>query len=537
MIENINQYSRKVSTGQYYPVVIIPKAIRSILEKYPEYYRPASQIQKPCAPQKPIFPNVCFTYKDYADWLNSLSEEKAIIYKQYADVRKDKIFYEHKEKKVKWKDSRYYSLFILSSFLFLLGVPTTYIAAYDEDPNGFWRMFVVLLLFCGISMALIYKEINERNNLEYEQNIYYYKNALYTYVDDLITYVKRFNSYETAYKEYLKSLDEYNEDIRSKKKNPKVYSIRQRAYQLVNRTLKICELTYDEINTVKKGWAENFFYVEMLNYDKGFPFDIYVNVKVESTQDRGVVYYPDFLLCSNDGYVKKIYYDIEIDEPYAQSTGEPIHAVGMDSSRDNFFWNNDVIVIRFAESQIFKDSNRCIRFIKELHECLIGMNEFHMQMGINRCYNFKVERWSMELAMEWSKIHYRETYIPQILFCDRDNILYNNDRLALIKASQLDKKSISEISEIKTVKWYSRNCVLINMKSREQRQIDISPLCLRHFEKEEEVSPYMLWIETYINQNSEKIYFVGYYHSSAESISESITECSFQGNDDTIRYK
>ena len=61
----------------------------------------------------------------------------------------------------------------------------------------------------------------------------------------------------------------------------------------------------------------------------------------------------------------KLWIDIEIDEPYSWSTGEPIHYQGLDKQlrRDQFFLDKGWIVIRFAEEQVVRFPRSCCKVI------------------------------------------------------------------------------------------------------------------------------------------------------------------------------
>lgn len=505
MVDDINVYSKKLGTGRYYPVVRIPKSIRDILEKYPYYYRP--QPVRPYPPTKPKCHSLYLRKRDYKKWLNSLSKSEFEIFKQHSEakvIHKNIISEYCDEIELPDAESVLQTIgyCILTAFCTIPGIV---VIIEDESIGKFWFLFIPIAILVGIILWRLVVII--KTMFEYTKERSRDMLQLGKYMTELKDYAAHFEAYKTVYDKYKKELNEYNDAILNKKTNPKITNIRQTAYKGVDRTINMHELTYDEISNVKKGRAECFFYDALINYF--IPFDIYVNVKIESIHDRGNVYFPDFLLCSNDGKIKKIYYDIEIDEPYVQSTGEPIHCEDMDYSRDEFFSNNDVIVIRFAESQIFKNPYACVQYIIDLHNNIISMSN---RPKLVRC-GFKVERWSWELSLEWSKIDYRDTYTPSMSYYDYYNITYNNDNWRLISASQLDEQSVEEISEIKTVKWYSKKCLLINMKSGEQRYIEIDPKL--PFNEGEEVGTINLWIETYINKKNKRMYLVGLYWEEA----------------------
>lgn len=502
MIDNINIF-KKVDTGKSYPVIRIPKSINNILEKYPDYYRPRPVA--PSAPTKPAFPNVCLTRTDYDDWVNSLAENVVKVYRQYADIKEYNISYKYVEKTVNVKDSpwfdKFYNYNIVISFLLLCSIPGVII--------GEWAMFLlsVLIMIVTDSIWLIAMRANlKRKNkiqdeIKYKENISSHQKALYRYAEALIVYIKRMESYKSTYSEYQKEINEYNENISTKKFNPEIYDIRKRMIGSGgNKLINVQKLYYEEVANVKKGKAESFLYERMVKYDN-FPFDIFVNVKIDSNIDSDTsCYFPDFLLCSNNG---ERYYDIEIDEPYMQLNGKPIHVESMDCERDYFFYRHNVVVIRFAESQVFNYPSKCVQYIVDIHNKITSM---HIEDIFNIKCDFKVDRWSEELAVEWSKINYRDSYTPKRLRSSY-NIEYEADSWVLISASRLDKKEREKIEFIKMVKWYSRNSLMIGMVNGEERYIDISPRA--KFILGLIVDIESLWIETYINKNNNKVY-LGY---------------------------
>ena len=63
--------------------------------------------------------------------------------------------------------------------------------------------------------------------------------------------------------------------------------------------------------------------------------------------------------------------DIEIDEPYAGLSREPIHTIGEDEKRDNWFITRGWVVIRFTEHQIWTQKNQCIKTIASIINAIV----------------------------------------------------------------------------------------------------------------------------------------------------------------------
>lgn len=507
MIGSIRSYSKKVDTGECYPVVHIPETIEAILEKYPYYYRPLPR--RPYEPTKP-HTTVYVSKKLYKRWINHLSKDDFNIFMQYAETSrivydKNLLLVIKEELSIDGEAVSTYFSFAFGALFCIGGI------VY----NGHWLFYILPIIFVAGTIFLISRCI--KTSVEYIQDRIKYRKSrirwLFQYLGEIKDYIRRVNEYKIACDKYQKELNEYWENIRNYKINPDVYNIRQAEYRRTGNLILIHDMTYDETLSVNKGRAECFLYEKMLRYNN-FPFDIFVNAKItpkkgrtaklESEGEIHISYFPDFLLLSNTG-TDCIYYDIEIDEPYIRSNGEPIHAEYMDATRNNFFYNHNVIVIRFAESQVFENPYECIQYIIDVHNKIISM---HIEdINYENC-DFKVDRWTKELAKEWSKINYRNSYTPKRL-TQSYNIEYEEKSWILLHSSQLNKIEQAKIKSIRTIKWYSKKSLLISMNDDEELYIDISPKAT--FKLGLNIDPKNLWIETYINEDGIKRH-LGYYN-------------------------
>lgn len=107
----------------------------------------------------------------------------------------------------------------------------------------------------------------------------------------------------------------------------------------------------------RKGFLEKSFFEYLIKY---FGKD---NIIIDSTSEN-VDYYEeyscDFILFDKDFNIK---IDIEIDEPYILDTREPIHYIGADDKRNEFFLEARWLIIRFCEEQIQKQPDSCCKYI------------------------------------------------------------------------------------------------------------------------------------------------------------------------------
>lgn len=152
-----------------------------------------------------------------------------------------------------------------------------------------------------------------------------------------------------------------------------------------------------------KGRTEQQFYLAL---KKRIPEKIFNNVYFEHLENY-LPKFPDIALIDVN---KDIYIDIEIDEPYSLSSGEPIHYIGSDNSRNFNFLYHNWFVIRFTENQIVKHSSDCIDFIEKVYNSII----FHKN-GITTDFNFyfpeSQHSWTKEDAVKLSTEQYRLTYL------------------------------------------------------------------------------------------------------------------------------
>lgn len=121
--------------------------------------------------------------------------------------------------------------------------------------------------------------------------------------------------------------------------------------------------------------------------------------------NRNYSYRPDFCLYWER---KKLYIDIEIDEPYDIVSRKPIHYKGNgDNLRDRYFIRNGWCVIRFAEQQIAENLEGAINYVKRVLAWLTDENGIR----IHKNSLADVKRWSYEEANVMSSDNIREDYL------------------------------------------------------------------------------------------------------------------------------
>ncbi len=121
--------------------------------------------------------------------------------------------------------------------------------------------------------------------------------------------------------------------------------------------------------------------------------------------NRNYSYRPDFCLHWEK---KKLYIDIEIDEPYDIVSRKPIHYTeNGDNLRDRYFIRNGWCVIRFAEQQIKDNIEGVINYIKRILRWLTDENGIKFHENTLKFLN----RWSYEDAVVMSSNNTRENYL------------------------------------------------------------------------------------------------------------------------------
>lgn len=177
-----------------------------------------------------------------------------------------------------------------------------------------------------------------------------------------------------------------------------------------NKNVVLTDSTY-----AKEGISEKRFLVHLR---KAFKEKIKTQKKVTTTEGDKT-YYPDFIYYDN---IRQIYIDIEIDEPYDLTSGNPIHCIGEDEGRNRFFLDINWCVLRFTEHQVTKEPEGCIKTIKNILTCL-EINDKQYTINVT-----KEDVWSDLVARKMEKESYRESYLG-IKKVDRSETLQQNHLL------------------------------------------------------------------------------------------------------------
>lgn len=209
--------------------------------------------------------------------------------------------------------------------------------------------------------------------------------------DNLIN-LKRTARYLEALIEYDAELNKYYERIKIILSETNIQIYRDERKRSVLALTAFADLSTRE---TLKGRYEPFFH----NHLKAkFGYKIFDNLEFQLPNSKAFV--PDF------AYVDKssgLCIDIEIDEPYTSENQIPIHCIGDDDYRNNYFLSKGWFVIRFAEIQIAKHPDQCCDYIDSIIRHISEGTDFEL-------FSVPVNCWNYSDAMEMIKNNLRNSY-------------------------------------------------------------------------------------------------------------------------------
>jgi len=183
-----------------------------------------------------------------------------------------------------------------------------------------------------------------------------------------------------------------------------------------------------------KGVTEDNFFKLLKKYFQN-SFNVYNDRFVPKGSSKP--YEPDFVLsCEINN--KNIFIDIEIDEPYDIKDRKPIHCIGEDDVRDEFFTKRGWIVIRFAEKQIHQEPHNCCAFVaKVIH----SIDKTFYSFLLKESNPLNVPQWTTAQSEKWANENYREMYL------NLDFIKYNSNTNEVIEYEIVESIADYEVEE------------------------------------------------------------------------------------------
>ncbi|MEZ4887837.1 MAG: bifunctional DNA primase/polymerase [Chitinophagales bacterium] len=268
-----------------------------------------------------------------------------------------------------------------------------------------------ILFFAGpfLGVFLIYghfkyrdteKETHYRKLKKYEENKRIYKNKLKKYEYDLanykLDYQNRMESYQkNEYNDFLSKVSKFEEHKKYLYSHEYLYKYRKK---LLNDFFEEATKPSNAENKYLEGASER----KIFQFLKGKSKKFYQNLAIIEYEEIEDFYMPDIVY-----YDKKneLLIDIEIDEPYLTSDGSPIHCIGSDDSRNDFFINHSWIVIRFAEEQVVKYPNQSYRFIKKVIKKVKEVDFSETE------FRYRVDMWTKNEAYKMAYNRFRQSYL------------------------------------------------------------------------------------------------------------------------------
>lgn len=252
---------------------------------------------------------------------------------------------------------------------------------------------------------------------------------------------------------------------------------------------------YRRRKTARTGHIEMYFLNQLRKYlpSQIKPIhDICINIADESRP-----YEPDIAL-----FVKgcdTIRIDVEIDEPYAALTKEPIHYITCgDEYRDEVLNRHGWIVVRFAEKQIKKHPESCILYLVKLVNDLIPEIVIPQNL-LNATPLPPMKRWTKNEAIKMAANGEREEYLKhKFTRTDERKIELSDIRLnenerkcqLLVKKATISKEMTEKILNFTDSGVYERDKYIdftpyehIYIHKGEKQLLPVSSLVAYFFEK------------------------------------------------------
>jgi len=159
--------------------------------------------------------------------------------------------------------------------------------------------------------------------------------------------------------------------------------------------------------------------------------------------------------------------DIEIDEPYSGVDKKPIHYIGCgDEYRDMRLANMGWIVIRFSETQIYKEPSKCIALIKHIISCI---DSSAPQNGYDAPSFDK--RWTETEAQMMAVRRYRETLMNHEFGKLETSQITKGD----IQQTALEKAAASQVTPLIFAKKSYNNIDHTNTSFNQDNLISFEP--------------------------------------------------------------
>lgn len=273
--------------------------------------------------------------------------------------------------------------------LMMLGL---YFAANREDTGD-----LTFVSVCGIlgAIGILYFNYSSHN---YDKKKY--PERLRNYQLDIGKYNTAIKDYEVFKKNYLQKLAQHNANIEVLM-SPE--NVRRHRLGLLNKFNKEITPPMRRELVVTKGASENFFFNHLNKH-----FNTVYQNKVLNQDELNL--FPDFTYINDED---NLIIDIEIDEPYVGSNGNPIHHTeSNDIWRDDYFNQHGWAVIRFTEEQVITQPYNCCQFIKIFIQQYLRLEIINKDKLTRSTVIKPIPTWTKEESHRLAYRRYRFSYLP-----------------------------------------------------------------------------------------------------------------------------
>jgi very-short-patch-repair endonuclease len=271
--------------------------------------------------------------------------------------------------------------------VFIIGIVLTIYISYQYEHKITFLVPIGILVGLSFLMAVLgfdpnsdEKELNQYNERKRKYEDYKWRE-----------YPKLLKTYEIELSRYENECNEQLSPVNVNLYRTKVFHNYLSSAKTPSRIINPLE--------IREGVSESYFY-NFLN--ERFPNKIFRYITIVDFS-----FVPDFIYWDKE---KGIIVDIEIDEPYEYTTGEPIHHhQSNDSYRDTSFTNEGWFVIRFAEKQVISETSYCLDFLSNF---IKSIEKVEFDNLLSPIFNVTpIEQWTKEEAYALAYRRYRDTYL------------------------------------------------------------------------------------------------------------------------------
>lgn len=282
------------------------------------------------------------------------------------------------------------SLFVIIGFVIL-------ISNWDKMKGEAFTIIPLLFLLGLVSIPLFFSLLTNGDG---------YEEKLAKYYEELRQLPQKEKEYESLLRNYEQAKQQYQQMYDELTSPPRLSEFRSKIIREEIKDLQPYLMNIEETDMVKKGASEKYFEGLLEHcFCDDWNYEIITDQKIPVGD---TFYFPDIVLKSSNG----LYIDIEIDEPYDASSGEPIHYItnglSIDYKRNMYFQEHGWVVVRFAEKQICENPKACVEFLLQVETSILNMS------FDNFCVpdDFLCPKWDEKQSHLWAYRRYRDSYFP-----------------------------------------------------------------------------------------------------------------------------